>query len=211
MSRAWIKSGLVALVLVSGCAGIQLIGRLVSVAVPAEIPFPDVMTLQLGPSAGSAAALGDQVMGAMAGESIEQMLGRTLKQDSSPLRRAVALEFQRQLEDSKLFGSVVESGGNVGISVGISRWGLAYNSSTARLEPVLDIEATLSAPGLGVVWHASRSASDLSASVLQKASVLSRANLVSKPQGFNDVMKLAASDLTRQLVDDLRKNPPRVQ
>lgn len=202
--------------LFGGCAGMpidaalmgQLIGPHLSVSVPAEIPFPDQMTLQLGSSAGHATQLVNQALGALGSQSVEQRLGSAVKNSGIPFRSMAAEAFRKQLEDAKLFGSVTHDNGNLSVALGVSRWGLAYDEASRRLLPVLDIEASLTAPGLGVVWKASRSVNDLGADVLGKVSALSPAVLVSKPQGFGDAMGIVASELSRQLVDDLRKNPP---
>ena len=191
-----------------GCASLPLIGTFVSVNVPSELPLPDSMTLDLGPLGGSALGAGNQLLSALGGGSIQERLGQGLKPLAGPLRVAGAEAFKKQLEDAKIFGSVVHQGGNLGLSLGVSRWGLAYNPSWKRLMPVLDIEATLSAPGLGVVWKASRSVADLGAEALKQVSGLSPALLLAKPQSLNDAMGVVTAELSRQLVDDLKKNPP---
>lgn len=200
------------LLVLAGCAGLPLIGELigsrVSVSVPSELPLPDTMTLELGGAVGKAAGISNQVLSALGSESVEQKLGRILKENAWPLRKAGAEAFRRELEDAKLFGSVVNQGGNVGISLGVSRWGLAYNSESRRLEPVLDLEATLTEPHLGVVWKARRSVKDLAAPVMQKISTLNVASLLAKPQGLQEALGQVSVELSRQLVDDLRKNPP---
>jgi hypothetical protein len=192
----------------AGCASLPLIGQFASVNVPSELPLPDTMVLELGGQAGKAMGLGNRLLGALGGESIEQRLGRSLKESAAPLRRDGAEAFKKQLEDAKLFGSVVNQGGMLGISLGVSRWGLAYNAATSGLEPVLDLEATLSAPGVGTIWKASRSVKDLAAPVLAGLSGLNAASLLTKPQNFHDAMAQVAVELSRQLVDDLKKNPP---
>ena len=195
--------------LLGGCAALPLIGGHLSVNVPSEVPFPAEMTLQLGGSAGQAAALSNRVLGALGQASVEQSLGNKLKESALPLRRSTAEQFKSQLEAAKLFGSVQHEGGNLGIALGVSRWGLAMNPANGNLEPVLDMEASLSAPGLGVVWKASRSAKDLGADVMKRASSLGLAQLGARPAGYAEAMNLVLFELCRQLVDDLRKNPPK--
>lgn len=202
-----------ALTLLTACAGLpilgQLIGPLVSVSVPAEIPFPEQMILQLGPGAGIA-GLADKALGALGQGTLEQRLGAAVKNSGIPFRSLAAEAFRKQLEDARLFGKVTHGQGHVSLSLGVARWGLAYDPLSKRMLPVLDLEATLSAPGLGPVWKASRSARDLSGAILAQVSKLDVSQLALKPQGLGDVMGIVSTELSRQLVDDLRRNPPRV-
>jgi hypothetical protein len=197
-----------ALGLLAGCAVLPLAGQYVSVNVPAEAPLPEALTLQLGGAAGQAAGVASQVMGLLGQENLEKTLGKKLKESAAPLRRAAADGFKKQLEAAKIFGSVKNEGGQLGIALGVGRWGLALNPQ-GKLEPVLDFEASLSAPGLGVVWKASRGAKDLGADVMAKAASLGLAQLAKNPAAFTELMALASADLSRQLVDDLRKNLPK--
>ena len=192
-----------------GCAALPLIGQHLSVNVPAELPLPDAMTLQLAGPAGKATDLSNKIMGLLGKGSVEENLGAKLKQTAAPLRRSAAEEFRRQLEASHLFGSVKHEGGQLGLALGVGRWGLAVNPLSGALEPVLDLEASLSAPGLGVVWKASRSAKDLGASFMQKVSGLGTAQLAANPARFSEMMNMVSAELSRQLIDDLRKNPPK--
>src|SRR6266581_1054101 len=112
-----LKSGILfaAVLALAGCAGMavltELIGSRVSVTVPSEIPLPDTMTLELGAAAGKVTGISNQFMSALGQESVEQKLGRTLKEKALPLRKAGAEAFRKQLEEAKLFGSVVYEGG----------------------------------------------------------------------------------------------------
>ncbi len=203
------------LTLLTGCAAAPLfqalIGQRISVSVPAELPFPDAVTLSLGGQAGEAAKLGDALLGALGQEGLELKLGKALKKSASPLRRLAAQGFKDELVKAQLFGSVVESGGNVGMAVAVSRWGLAYDAKTKNYLPVLDLKASLSEPHIGVVWKASRSAAQLTALAKEQVGKIDITALIAKPQGYQDIMALVARDLSRQLVEDLRQNPPRVR
>jgi hypothetical protein len=204
-------SWLPVLLLLGACAGLPVLGQwmgpFVSVSVPSEIPFPQPMILELGPAAG-AAALADQALGLLGSQSLEQRIGTAVRNVSAPYSAMAAEAFRKELEDSKLFGSVTHGQGTVSISVGISRWGIAYDESTKRLLPVMDLEASLSVPGLGNVWKASRSMKDLGAEALAALPTLSPAMLASNPQGFSAALASVTAQLSRQLVEELRKNPP---
>lgn len=204
-----------AILLVSGCAALpifqSLLGQHMSVNVPAELPLPDQLTLTLGGPAGDAAKLGNSILGALGQESLELKLGKALKQSATPLRKLAAQGFKSELEKAKLFGSVVESGGNVGMAVSVSRWGLAYDAASKSYLPVLDLQASLSEPHLGVVWKAERSAAQLSALAKEQIGKVDITALIARPQSYQDLMGTVARDLSRQLVEDLRQHPPRLR
>ena len=205
------------LILAAGCASIPggvllqgLIGSHISCEMPAEMPFPDAMTLDLGAMGGGSMKAGNAILSALGGGTIEEQLGKAVKNSGLGFRKIAADAFRSQLREAKLFGAVVDKGGNVGMSLGVSRWGLAYNAASRRVEPVLDIQATLSVPGFGTVWQGARSIADLSrdaAAVIGKVDV---ASLVSRPQGLAEIMNVASKDLSKQLYEDLRKNPPQL-
>lgn len=202
---------LVALIL-TACAALPLaqalMGQRVSVTVPRELPLPDRVTLELSGQASEAAKLGNLLLGALGQGSVEERLGAALKQQAAPLRKAGALAFRQELQKAQLFGSLVDEGGNVGLSLGVGRWGIAFDPASKSYQPVLDMEATLSEPHLGVVWRASRSAAQLSADAKKLVGKVDLAKLAANPAGLNDLMGVVTRDLSRQLVEDLRQNPP---
>lgn len=202
---------LVALIL-TACAALPLaqalMGQRVSVTVPRELPLPDRVTLELSGQASEAAKLGNLLLGALGQGSVEERLGSALKQQAAPLRKAGALAFRQELQKAQLFGSLVDEGGNVGLSLGVGRWGIAFDPASKSYQPVLDMEATLSEPHLGVVWRASRSATQLSADAKKLVGKVDLAKLAANPAGLNGLMGVVTRDLSRQLVEDLRQNPP---
>jgi|GEM_PF-3818645 hypothetical protein len=194
----------------AGCAGLvlgQLLNQL-SVTLDSAIPFPDNLTLQLAPQPGQALAVGDALLGRLGGSSVEQRLGEELKAQTQVLRQQGAAMIRQQVQDSKIFGSVVERGGNLGLSVGVSRFGLAYNAASGGYQLVLDLEMKLSSPDLGVIWSGQRSAANLTGDVQRLASRVDLSSLLAQSNSFNSVAKAAVRDLSGQLLDDLKQHPP---
>ncbi len=74
---------------------------------------------------------------------------------------------------------------------------------------MLDLQASLSEPHLGVVWKAERSAAQLSALAKEQIGKVDITALIARPQSYQDLMGTVARDLSRQLVEDLRANPPK--
>lgn len=193
----------------SACAGLpglgSFLGQRISVNVGPEIPFPDTLTLQLDPSAGKGMQAADALLGRLGGGTLEERLGALLKQQSEPLRRQGAAALRQQLEQARLFGSVVEQGGNVALSVGVSRFGLAYDPASRQYQLVLDLSMTLSEPHLGVLWTGKRSAADLGAALRPYATRVNLAQLLSRPEGFNNLGQDALRDLGGQLLQELKQ------
>ena len=98
--------------------------------------------------------------------------------------------------------------GNLGLSVSVSRLGLAYNAATGAYELVLDLEMKLSEPHLGVIWSGQRSAKDLGAGVKGLAARMDVAGLLARPDAFNSLAQAGIKDLSAQLLDDLKQHPP---
>ena len=157
---------------------------------------------------GLTACAGLPILGQLGGGTIQQRLGQALQGQTQPLRRQGAALVRQQLQDAKIFGSVVAQGGNLGLSVGVSRLGLAYNASTGAYELVLDLEMKLSEPHLGVVWSGQRSAKDLGATVKDLAGHMDVPGLLARPDGFNSLAQAGIKDLSAQLLDDLKQHPP---
>lgn len=204
-----------ALVLLSACAALPLaqalIGQRVSVTVPGELPLPEDLTLELSGQASEAAKLGNVLLGALGQGSLEQQLGKALKAQAAPLRKAGAQAFKQELQKAQLFGSVVEAGGNVGFSLGVARWGIAFDKASQSYQPVMDMEAVLSEPHWGVVWRGKRSAAQLSADAKKLVGKVDLAKMATQPQSLSKMMELVARDLSRQIVEDLRQNPPSIR
>ncbi|HXC63214.1 MAG TPA: hypothetical protein VNZ67_02590 [bacterium] len=195
----------------TACAGLPILGQMLnqlSVSLGDEIPMPATLTLDLAPSAQQGLQLGNAILGQLGGGTIQQRLGQALQGQTQPLRRQGAALVRQQLQDAKIFGSVVAQGGNLGLSVGVSRLGLAYNASTGAYELVLDLEMKLSEPHLGVVWSGQRSAKDLGATVKGLAGRMDVAGLIARPDGFNNLAQAGIKDLSAQLLDDLKQHPP---
>lgn len=200
--------------LLAGCAALPILGQLglqrMSVSVPSELPFPDELTLKMGGAASKATALSDAALAALGQESVELQLGKALKKAALPLRQRAAQGFREELEKAQLFGSVVETGGNVGMAISVSRWGLTYDPATKGYQLVLDLQASLSEPHWGVLWKGERSAAQLSALAKQQIGKIDITALIARPEGYQDLMGIAARDLSKQLVDDLKANPPKL-
>src|SRR5258706_16291117 len=104
---------LLASALLFGCAGSQLqmeflrtlVAKHLVVSMPAEIPFPNDVTLVLdqGSTTGQATAFGNQMLQAMGSSSLEQKIGRLVRQSSSSLRRDTAEAFARELRGAAIF------------------------------------------------------------------------------------------------------------
>jgi hypothetical protein len=154
--------------------------------------------------------LGNSILGALGQESLELKLGKALKQSATPLRKLAADGFKGELEKAQLFGSVVNTGGNIGMALSVARWGLAYDAATKSYQPVLDLQASLSEPHWGVLWKGERSAAQLSALAKEQIGKIDITALIAKPQGYQDIMGTVARDLSRQLVEDLKANPPKL-
>lgn len=191
------------------CAGISLMGSGVSVSSPSEIPFPSTLTIILDPRYQSILSAGDKVLGMAGAGTVEQRLGRLLQDETVPLRREGADAFRQELLKSGLFGSVVTQGGMVGFSVGVSRFGLAYDPSTRSYHVVLDLEAQLSEPHLGVVWKGQRSVADLPVAAKNEAASVNLTGVLSQPESLHRFNQYVVGELSRQLIEDLRQHPPK--
>ena len=197
------------LLLLPACAGLPVLGSFlgqqVTVALGPELPFPDALTLELDPNAGQGLQAADRVLGLVGGGSVEQRLGGLLKQQTQSLRRQGAQQLRQQLQQAGLFGSVVEQGGMVSMSLGVSRFGLAYDPASRAYQLVLDVAMTLSEPHLGVLWTGHRSAADLGAALKPYASRLDASQLLARPQLLNNLGQAALKDLGGQLLQDLKQ------
>jgi len=194
---------LLAALALSACAGLPLasalLGSRMSVKVPAELPFPDALTLELDPAYGGKVKL----LSLLGGVSLEKRLGALVKEQSRSLRVGGAKAFRQELEAAAPFGQVVDEGGNVGLAVGVSRFGLAWDPQAKSYGLVLDLQASLSEPHLGVVWRGTRTAKDLGADVKKLASKVDVAALLAEPQALDDLGRAAVRDLSRQLLADM--------
>jgi hypothetical protein len=199
-------------VALSACAmlpiGTAVLGQQVSVTLPAEIPMPDAVTLELDPAVGRGVKLASAITQALGGGSLEDRLGGLIKQQSAGLRQQGATLFKQKLEAAKLFGPIVSDGGNVGLSLGVARYGLAYSSVTYQYQLVLDVEMKLSEPHVGVIWSGKRSAADLGADVKKLSAKVDVAKLLANPKALDELSQAALKDLTVQLLEDLRQHPP---
>jgi hypothetical protein len=212
---AW--AAILSISLLTACSGGQktrwvfhsLIGQHVNVQVPAALDFPDTVVLDLGVDDTAAGRIGSVFAGAMLGESVESKVGKAVKAAALPLRSTAADALRRQVVDAKLFGQVATDAGDVRLGWGVGRWGLVYDKAETRLEPVLDLEATLSVPGVGVLWRGKRSAADLGAAAKKKAAGLSLAVLAGGSKSYQDVLDVMVQDLGGQLLDDLAKARPK--
>lgn len=186
----------------------SLIGQHIGVQVPAQLDFPDEVVLDFGQDDTAAGRIGSAFMGAMLGGSLEEKAGQQLKKAAAPLSTLAAAALKQQVVKAQLFGRVSTEPGDVRLGWGIGRWGLTYDKKTSKLEPVLDLTATLSVPGLGTVWRGSKSALDLGAAAKEKAAGLSLAVLAGGPKSYQDVMDVMVQDLGSQLLADLAEAKP---
>jgi len=191
-----------ALLGLAACAGLTLgalLGRL-SVTMDREIPFPGTVTLQGPPAAGG---LGGSVLAGLGDNLVERQLGGLLQGQTADLRRQAAALLRGQVESAGIFSKVLDQGGDLGLSVGVSRYGLAF--SDGRWQLVLDLEMKLSEPRLGVVWSGRRSAADLSADLKQVAGHVSASHVLAEPGSLDRLATAAFKDLASQLLDDMRR------
>lgn len=202
-------AGLAALVL-AGCSGAEIgrwafqryLGSHIHCQVPAALSFPDKVVLDLGQDETAAGRIGSVFAGAMLGGSLEAKVGKAVKQAALPLRESCAKSLQKQVADAALFGAVDTAKGDVSLEWGIGQWGLRKNKE-GDIETVLDLEASLSVPGIGVVWRGRRSAADLGKEAKEKAMGLSLAALAGGPTEFQDVLNVCLRDLGGQLIAEL--------
>lgn len=198
-----------------GCAGSQiqtealrgLLAKHLIVSLPEETAFPNEMTLELPAAsgvAGQSVAIGNQMLQSLGSSSLEQKIGQAVKDSGASLNRQTSQLFARELRDTGLFAGVISSGGDAQIDLRVTRWGLAWDAGSGRYLPVFDLEATLSVPPLGVVWRGHRTASDLSTAVTSQIIDLDPNLLALRPQKLIQSLNLAAEDLSKQLVEDLR-------
>jgi hypothetical protein len=165
----------------------SVLGSRISVDVPTAVPFPDSLVLKMDPNSAAVAAVGNSVLGALGQGSLEEKLGAVIKEQSVGLRTSAAAAFKDQLVKSRLFGQVLDQGGNVGISLGVSRYGLSWSPATQSYQMVLDVEAKLTEPHVGVIWSGTRAMKDLGADAKALATKVDVAKLVSSTQGFKDL------------------------
>jgi hypothetical protein len=194
----------------AACAALNLnfIGKDIVVTVPSEIPFPDAPTLVLEPRYQQALSMGDKVLGAVGGGSVEQALGRILKDQTVPLRREGAESFLAEILKSGLFKDAVYQGGNVGFSVGVSKYGVAYDASSGSYRLLLELEAQLSQPQIGVVWTGKKSVDDLSPAAKAEAQKIDLAGVMARPESLHRFNQYVVGELSRQMVEDLKQHPP---
>jgi hypothetical protein len=201
-----------------GCAASQvptevlrtLMAKHLVVSLPEEAPFPNQMTLSLSGAAGQSADLGNQMLETFGTSSLEQKIGAAVKNSGTPLNRQISGHFARELRSAGLFAGVTSSGGDAQLVLSVTRWGLAWDDRDTRYEPILDMEATLSVPPMGVVWRNRRSVDDLSMSIKGQIAELDPAFLATQPQKLVQGLNFVAEELSRQLVEDLRgKSQPR--
>jgi hypothetical protein len=196
--------------LLAGCSGAELgrfvfqkyIGSHIHCQVPAALSFPDKVVLDLGQDDTAAGRIGGIFASAMLGGSIESKVGAAVKQAAIPLREKAAQSLQQQVADAALFGTVDTVKGDVSLDWGIAQWGLRKDAD-GKIQVVLDLEASLSVPGLGVIWHGTRSAADLGQAAKEKVAGLSLASLAGGPTEFQDVLNVCTKDLGGQLIAEL--------
>lgn len=198
--------------LLSACAGLpiamQVVGQQVSVTAPTDVSFPDSITLNMDPNSANVTKLGNSFLSLMGQRSVEDTLGDVLKQQSQNLRKQAAAALKQQLVSSHVFGHVVDEGGNVGFTVGISRFGLSYSPATQSYQLVLDVQAQLTEPHVGVIWTGTRAMKDLAADTKALATKVDVVKLASSPGSFQALVQASVKDLTGQLLTDLQAHPP---
>lgn len=210
-SQRW-AAGLALSLALAGCSGAEVgrwafhrfLGSQVHVQVPAALDFPDTVVLELGQDDTAAGRVGGLLAGALLGGSVEAKVGKAVKAAALPLRQKAAQSLQKQVVDAALFGVVDTMKGDVSLGWGVGRWGLQKDAA-GKLQPVLDLEATLSVPGLGVVWRGSKGAADLGQAVKERAAKLDLAALALRPKAFEEVLDACVQDLGGQLLADLAK------
>lgn len=215
-TKRWIPAGLLTLAFLAGCSGGQatrfifqsLVGQHVHVQVPGALDFPDTVVLDLGQDDTAAGRIGGMFAAAVMGESLEDKAGKAVKAAAAPLRVSCADALRKQVVDAQLFGTVDTEPGDLRLGWGISSWGIRMNRDSGRLEPILNLTATLSVPGVGVVWRASRSAADLGQAAKEKAAALSLAVLAGGPKTYQDVLDAMVLDLGGQIIVEMTRNPP---
>ncbi len=209
-----IGMGLLALGVLGACAGVgryafqSLIGQHINVQVPAQLDFPATVVLDFGQDDTAAGRVGSAMMGALLGGSLEDKAGQAVQKAAEPLRALAAAALMQQVVKAELFGRVSTEPGDVRLGWGVSRWGVVYDKKASKLDPVLDLEATLSVPGLGTVWRGRKSAADLGAAAEEKAAGLSLAALALGPKAYQDVLDVMVQDLGAQLLADLAAAKP---
>jgi hypothetical protein len=186
----------------------QAIGQHVHCQVPAALDFPDTVVLDLGQDDTAAGRIGGVFAAAMLGGSLESKVGQAVKEAALPLRESAAAALQKQVVDAALFGKVDTDAGDVRLGWGISRWGLRKNEQ-GKIETVLDLEATLSVPGFGVIWRGTKSAADLGQAAKERATGLSLAVLAGGPQEFQGVLDVCLKDLGGQLLVQMANADPK--
>jgi hypothetical protein len=201
-----------AFVILTGCAALPVVTAIaaqrISVTAPSSIGYPKALTLKMDPSSAAVASMANTLLGALGGASVESKLNDVLRSQTETLRAQAAGALKQQLIDSKTFGSVVDSGGNVGFELAISRLGLSYSSATKSYQLVLDLEAKLTQPSVGVIWSGTRSMKDLSADTKALASKVDVAKLIAGTASYSDLAQNCTAELTGQLLDDLKAHPP---
>ena len=172
MKRLSLASLLAAAALLGGCAGLSmqpqalaaLAGHQLVVSLPEEIPFSAHMTL-LSPSSANS-SLGDQMMESLGKSGLDNKIGGAIVGPGSSLGADCSEFFARELRGSGLFAGVNHAGGEAHLDLKVGAWGLAWDESSSRYMPLLELDASLSLRGLGEVWRCQRSAQDAS-SLLQ--------------------------------------------
>jgi hypothetical protein len=202
--------------LLVGCSGAEVgrwafknyVGAHIHCQVPAVLDFPETVVLDLGQDDTAAGRIGGIFATAMLGESVEAKVGKVVKQAALPLRQSCASALQRQVLNAALFGTVDTAQGDVRLGWGVSQWGVR-KTADGRIEPVLDLQASLSVPGIGVVWRATRSVQDLGQAAKEKAQGLSLVVLAAGPKQFQAVLDACVNDLGGQLLADLAEADPK--
>lgn len=208
--------GLAAWLLLSGCAEADLgrmafrsfIGKNIQVQVPAALDFPDEVTLEMGneadPNSVVSASLKAMAEKAMGG-SPEAKIGKWIKEAAKPLRSQAAEIMKAEVEKADLFGAVSTEKGQVQMNWGIGRWGIRNDKEKGVWMPIFDLEATLSVPGMGVVWRGRRSATDLGEGAIKNFNRLNMVRVVAGTKYFQEAMQPIFQDLGAQMMGDLAK------
>ena len=136
----------------SACAGsVPLTAKnrasIQSISVSEQVTMPDVMFYR-----GPEYALGAlKVPVEYVEKSIGEVIQRLMREHKIDVAQMVRDQLIKELEDHRLFNSIVAEGGDAEVKLAIVTYGFAYEMSS-RLKPMLGVEGTLITSNDTVIW-----------------------------------------------------------
>ena len=199
--------GLVGALLLGGCAtaggmvAAKYLGKQVTLEIDSQIPFPEELTLKgFEDIEGTAGArFFDEMLGKLTGVKLRERLAREVIKSTEPYGISLASRFREELKNQNIFGAVVDQGGDVALKLRIREYGLDATEGLKKIVPLLEVQADLVVPGLGVVWTESFAVPAWSRQLSGMAIEMLLENGDVYKSGFDAAASVAATELVRRM------------